>query len=76
MSLMLAANGVAAEMTVKIRSRIAEGASVVETSLGNLPAWFAAELNEEDVDSVFWSRHALVAVLRNGRSVVRGLARA
>ena len=71
MSLVLAANSVAAELTAKIRGRIAEGVSVQETSLENLPDWFAAHVGDAAVEAVFESEYALVAVLQDGSRIVR-----
>lgn len=71
MSLMLAATEVAANLTEKIRSRIAEGAPVWEVAVSDMPVWLAGEVGERPVQAVFQSEHAAVAVLQTGRAVVR-----
>lgn len=55
----------------KIRNRIAAGANVRETTGDEVPAWLASELGETEVHAVFQSEHAAVAILGNGRTVVR-----
>lgn len=72
MSLVLAAGDVA-ELAVKIRSRIAGGAPVWESAIEDLPFWFVAELGDDavQIQNVFQSEHAVLAVLEDGRSVLR-----
>ena len=55
----------------KIRSRIAAGANVRETTGDEVPAWLASELGETAVHALFESEHAAVAILENGRTVIR-----
>lgn len=60
-----------AGLAQRIRTRIADGAPVRETGVDEIPAWFAAEIGESGVKAMFQSEHAAVAVLENGRTVVR-----
>lgn len=69
MSLMLAATE--AGLAQRIRSRIAEGASVRETPVNEIPAWLVTEIGDVAVTAAFRSEHAHVAILENGRTVVR-----
>lgn len=64
---------VAAEsnLTAKIRTRVNEGAAVREIAVEQLPLWLAVAVGDETVESAFVSQHAGVAVLQNGRRVVR-----
>lgn len=71
MSLVLAANDIAADLTAKIRSRIGEGAPVWEPAAADVPAWFVAELEGAPAQAVFQSVHALVAVMEQGQTIVR-----
>ncbi|HEY3364866.1 MAG TPA: hypothetical protein VGK74_07440 [Symbiobacteriaceae bacterium] len=60
-----------AELTTRIRDRVAEGAAVWELSTEEIPAWFAAKLGDEAaVQNVFASEHAAVAILEDGRTIV------
>jgi phage head maturation protease len=68
MSLLLAA--AEAELTVKIRNRIAGGAAVWEVAVSEMPAWLGARVAEAEVSAVFQSEHAAVAVLTSGQTVV------
>lgn len=68
MSLLLAA--AEAELTVKIRNRIAGGAAVWEVAVREMPAWLGVRVGEAGVSAVFQSEHAAVAVLANGQTVV------
>lgn len=74
MSLALAANELRSDLTIKIRNRIAEGAAVREISPMELPASFAAEIGKAAVAAAFKSEHAVVAVLENGKSMLRRIA--
>jgi len=65
MSLMLAE----ATLTERIRSRMAEGAAIAE--LAEAPAWLAAELADQPVRALFRSEYAHVAILEDGRTLVR-----
>lgn len=71
MSLLLAANETESALVGKIRARISEGADVREIAAAEIPAWLAAEVGNETVAAVFESEFAAVAVLENGRTVVR-----
>lgn len=67
MSLTLAATD--ASLAQRIRSRVADGAAVRETT--EMPAWLAAEIGDAAVQALFESEHAHVAILEDGRTVVR-----
>jgi hypothetical protein len=69
MSLMLAATE--AGLAQRIRSRIAEGASIREHEVDAIPAWLATEVGDAAVKALFESAHAYVAILEDGRTVVR-----
>ena len=69
MGLLLAA--AEAELTTKIRNRIADGAAVREVAREEIPAWFTAKVEDvEAVEAVFTSEFAAVAVLTNGQAIV------
>lgn len=68
MSLVLVANE---GLSAKIRNRMEMGAAVRETAAEDMPLWLAAEVGEAAVEAVFESEFAAVAVLENGRSVVK-----
>lgn len=76
MSMVFAADNVATGVCAKFRSRIAEGAPVWEPAAEDVPAWFAAEVAGHAVAAVFQSIHAVVAVLSDGRTVLRRSPRA
>lgn len=69
MSLLLAATE--AGLARRIRSRIAEGAPIRETVVDENPAWLASEVGDVTVKALFQSEHANVAILEDGRSIVR-----
>lgn len=69
MSLMLAATE--AGLAQRIRSRMAEGAPIRETAVNEMPDWLAAEVGDVAVQAMFQSEHAHVAILENGRTIVR-----
>lgn len=69
MSLMMAATEVG--LAQRIRSRIAEGAPVRETVVEEIPSWLQTEIGDTVVAAMFQSEHAHVAILENGRTLVR-----
>lgn len=69
MSLMLAATE--AGLSQRIRNRIAEGASIRESAVDQVPAWLAGEVGNAAVAALFQSAHAHVAILADGRTIVR-----
>lgn len=58
-------------LTDKIRARMAGGAGVWEITGMDLPNWMEKAVGAEKVEAAFVSFHACVAVLENGRTVVR-----
>jgi hypothetical protein len=58
-------------LAAMIRSRMAEGAAVREVPAEAMPAWLAAEVGGAAVETVFVSDCAAVALLADGRRVVR-----
>jgi hypothetical protein len=70
MSLVLAARE--ASLAERIQDRIAEGASIREIAVEDIPFWLAMEIrNLRAVRHVFRSEHALVAITEDGRTIVR-----
>jgi|GEM_PF-4691862 len=69
MSLMMAATE--AGLAQRIRNRMAEGAPVRESVVDELPSWLLTEIGDVPVKAMFQSEHAHVAILENGRTVVR-----
>lgn len=69
MSLLLAATE--AGLAQRIRNRIAEGAPIRETVADESPAWLLSEIDDVTVKALFQSEHANVAVLGDGRTIVR-----
>ncbi|MFZ5814213.1 MAG: hypothetical protein ACOY93_02765 [Bacillota bacterium] len=69
MSLMLAATE--AGLAQRIRNRIAEGAPIRETVVDENPAWLVTEVGDVAVKAIFQSEHAHVAILEDGRAIVR-----
>jgi len=59
------------QLSAKIRSRVNEGAAVREIAVEELPLWLAVAVGDETVEAAFVSQYAGVAVLQNGRRVVR-----
>lgn len=70
MSLVLAARE--ESLAQRIQSRMAEGASIRETEVEDIPFWLAMEItNLTAVKHVFYSEHAYVAIMEDGRTIVR-----
>lgn len=69
MSLTMAATE--AGLAQRIRTRIAEGAPVRETLVDELPSWLVSEIGDRAVTATFTSEHAHVAILEDGRTLVR-----
>ncbi|HYF81063.1 MAG TPA: hypothetical protein VD973_28455 [Symbiobacteriaceae bacterium] len=55
----------------KIRARMAGGAGVWEVTGMELPEFMNDAVGSESVEAAFVSRHALVAVLGSGKTVVK-----
>lgn len=69
MSLLMAATE--AGLAQRIRNRIAEGAPVRESAVEELPSWLVSEVGDVAVKAMFTSEHAHVAILEDGRTLVR-----
>lgn len=56
----------------RIQDRIAEGASVREVEVEDIPFWLAMEIEDlRAVKNVFCSEHAFAVITEDGRTIVR-----
>lgn len=71
MSLMLVADEAAVDLAMAVRDRIAAGAPVWEAPVDQMPNWFADHVAGASVQHLFQSEHATLAILSDGRKVLR-----